>query len=137
MAKILVEKSRLESILRELNATATTHGFVRYAEVAKEKAIEDLYLVINESTIAPVWNAAECRWDGVDRVQQCTVQPAPLQGSIWVLLEEYNDYDQHGEYFVHAWNHKPSKEELSEHVKGVSRPGVSGYLAFVLAGGEE
>jgi len=32
--------------------------------------------------------------------------------SIWVLTEEYNDYDQHGEYFVHAWDHRPTREEL-------------------------
>ena len=32
--------------------------------------------------------------------------------SIWVLTEEYNDYDQYGEYFVHAWSGKPTWEEL-------------------------
>ena len=31
---------------------------------------------------------------------------------IWVLTEEYNDYNQHGEYFIHAWDHKPSNSEL-------------------------
>ena len=54
---------------------------------------------------------------------------------IWVLLEEYNDYDQHGEYFVHAWDHKPTREELAVHVKEVRRPGADDYLTFVLEGG--
>lgn len=31
---------------------------------------------------------------------------------IWVLTKEYNDYDQHGEYFVQAWTHKPTNQEL-------------------------
>lgn len=30
----------------------------------------------------------------------------------WVLTSEYNEYDQHGEYFVDVWDHKPSKEEV-------------------------
>jgi hypothetical protein len=31
---------------------------------------------------------------------------------MWILTEEYNDYDQYGEYFVYAWPCKPAKEEL-------------------------
>lgn len=31
---------------------------------------------------------------------------------IWVLTFEVNAYDQHGEYFEHAWDHKPTSEEL-------------------------
>lgn len=55
--------------------------------------------------------------------------------TIWVLTEEYNDYDQHGEYFVHAWDHKPSKEELKEHGVEISRPSTPDYLQHVLDGG--
>lgn len=33
---------------------------------------------------------------------------------MWILTEEYNDYDQHGEYFVAAWNEKPTLEKLRE-----------------------
>jgi len=55
--------------------------------------------------------------------------------AIWVLLEEYNDYDQHGRYFVHAWVHKPSKEDLLNFVKESSRPLRPDYLGFLLAGG--
>jgi hypothetical protein len=54
---------------------------------------------------------------------------------IWVLTEGYNDYDQHGEYFIHAWNHKPNKEELLEQGVEVSRPKTEDYLSFVLDGG--
>jgi hypothetical protein len=31
---------------------------------------------------------------------------------IWVLTKEVNDYNQHGEYYVKAWDHKPTEEEL-------------------------
>ena len=31
---------------------------------------------------------------------------------MYVLTEEYNDYNQYGEYFVDAWRHKPTKEDL-------------------------
>jgi hypothetical protein len=33
----------------------------------------------------------------------------------WILTEEYNDYDQHGEYFVAWFPEKPTIEELSKH----------------------
>jgi hypothetical protein len=55
--------------------------------------------------------------------------------SIWVLTEEYNDYDQHGEYFVHAWTHKPSREELVSQGVESSRAKCKDYLALVLSGG--
>ena len=32
---------------------------------------------------------------------------------VWILTSEYNEYDQHGEYFEHIWFHKPSLKELS------------------------
>jgi hypothetical protein len=35
---------------------------------------------------------------------------------IWVLTKEYNDYNQHGEYFIHAWLEKPTKENLQEYL---------------------
>lgn len=31
---------------------------------------------------------------------------------MWILTEEYNDYDQHGEYFIAAWNDKPTLDQL-------------------------
>lgn len=31
---------------------------------------------------------------------------------VWILTEEYNDYDQHGEYFLGVFRNKPTKEEL-------------------------
>ena len=33
----------------------------------------------------------------------------------WILTEEFNDYDQHGEYFVAWFPKKPTMEELSKH----------------------
>lgn len=36
---------------------------------------------------------------------------------MWILTEEYNDYDQYGEYFVHAWISKPTWDELYEVLK--------------------
>ena len=50
---------------------------------------------------------------------------------IWVLTEEYNDYDQHGEYFVHAWNSKPTGDQLRE----VIGHGGDKFINHVLAGG--
>ena len=47
---------------------------------------------------------------------------------MWILTEEYNDYDQHGEYFLHAWLFKPTKSQLLEHVDG-------SLLDHILAGG--
>lgn len=32
--------------------------------------------------------------------------------SIWVLTKEYNDYNQHGEYYVAAFKEKPSTEMI-------------------------
>ena len=49
--------------------------------------------------------------------------------TIWLLTTEYNDYDQHGEYFVSAWGHRPTFVEL-----GVA--GVDGAnIRHVQAGG--
>lgn len=33
---------------------------------------------------------------------------------IYVLTRSINQYDQDGDYFVHAWTHKPSMEELKK-----------------------
>lgn len=48
---------------------------------------------------------------------------------VWVLTDEYNDYDQHGEYFIAVFINKPTHEQLTEH-------GVSKFkLRHVLNGG--
>ena len=41
---------------------------------------------------------------------------------MWILTEEYNDYDQHGAYFVTAWTEKPSREEVAR-VCGIDTSG--------------
>ena len=34
---------------------------------------------------------------------------------VWVLTDEYNDYDQHGEYFIAVFINKPTHEQLTAH----------------------
>ena len=33
---------------------------------------------------------------------------------IWVLTASYNDYDQHGDYFVAAFDKKPSRKDIED-----------------------
>ena len=33
---------------------------------------------------------------------------------LWILTEEYNEYDQHGGYFATAWASKPSVEDVAK-----------------------
>jgi len=33
---------------------------------------------------------------------------------MWILTSSYNDYDQHGDYFISAWIDKPSSEDLEK-----------------------
>lgn len=54
---------------------------------------------------------------------------------IWVLTEDFDDYDQHGEYFIHAWNHKPTREELIEQGVEEHRTNTKDYIGHVLSGG--
>ena len=48
---------------------------------------------------------------------------------VFVLTEEYNDYDQHGAYFVEVFARRPTNEELTK--AGVE----AGRLSHVQAGG--
>jgi hypothetical protein len=32
---------------------------------------------------------------------------------VWILTEEYNEHDQHGEYFVAIFKNKPTVEQLN------------------------
>ena len=36
----------------------------------------------------------------------------------WVLTEAYNDYDQHGVYFLAVWGHKPTIHEVATKIGG-------------------
>jgi hypothetical protein len=49
--------------------------------------------------------------------------------TIYVLTEEYNQYDQYGEYFVHAWTVKPTRDQLQLHVHYYAD------LDYILCGG--
>jgi len=31
---------------------------------------------------------------------------------IWILTSTYNDYDQHGDYFIAWWSDKPSVDQM-------------------------
>lgn len=37
-----------------------------------------------------------------------------MKESVWVLTETYNDYNQHGAYFIKVWKNKPTVEQLQE-----------------------
>lgn len=36
---------------------------------------------------------------------------------IYVLTYDVNAYDQYGEYFIHAWDHKPSIKEMMDKIE--------------------
>ena len=48
---------------------------------------------------------------------------------VWILTEEYNDYDQHGGYFVAVFKDKPTPEQLEAVGVGPTR------INHVLTGG--
>lgn len=37
-----------------------------------------------------------------------------MKKTVWILTSEYNDYDQHGEYFEAVFETKPTKEQLAD-----------------------
>jgi hypothetical protein len=59
--------------------------------------------------------------------------------AIWVLTEEYNDYNQHGEYFIHVWNSKPTASQLAQYICGDGYDEENEYVVehvnHVLGGG--
>lgn len=60
----------------------------------------------------------------------------------WILTIEYNDHDQHGEYFEACWANKPSFKQLAEFFK-YTKPTASAtnvmnavaFLEHLLEGG--
>lgn len=48
---------------------------------------------------------------------------------VWILTEEFNDYDQHGEYFVAVFAAKPTHQQLTTQEVPINR------LRHVLNGG--
>ena len=36
--------------------------------------------------------------------------------SLFILTEEYNEYDQHGSYYLRAWRDKPTVEQLLPYI---------------------
>jgi hypothetical protein len=57
-----------------------------------------------------------------------TTQKKPLTDDIWILTSEYNDYDQHGEYFEAVFIGKPTAEQIEKHC-GVNEVGSTHILA--------
>lgn len=49
----------------------------------------------------------------------------------WILTVTYNNYDQHGDYFVAGWKVKPSLKELKQSIHDLSAK----ELKHVLQGG--
>ena len=70
-----------------------------------------------------VWDSGPTNKDYEDamrlkRLQQLTAPPQrkPLTDEeIWVLTSEYNDYDQHGEYFEAIFIGKPTSKQIQKH----------------------
>lgn len=57
----------------------------------------------------------------------------PLNG-VWVLTNEYNDYDQHGEYFQAVFSEEPTLETLAEYFneKAENKPYLPDAMAAVV-----
>lgn len=53
---------------------------------------------------------------------------------IWILTSEYNDYDQHGEYFINAYKEKPTLDVLSKELE-LDPEFHTGTLEHILNGG--
>ena len=53
---------------------------------------------------------------------------------VWVLTEEYNDYDQHGAYFLAVFQTKPSIKELADWFsvhEGMGFPNIMAGISFL------
>lgn len=61
------------------------------------------------------------------RIQQ---QAGAAEPSIWVLTSEYNDYDQHGEYFEDLFVGKPTLEQIQKCCQVNEE-----YASHILSGG--
>ena len=59
---------------------------------------------------------------------------------VWILTEEYNDYDQHGEYFLKVFKDKPTHQNLATAL-GYTKHGSQDFMQalalveHVLSGG--
>ena len=57
-----------------------------------------------------------------------------MKKTVWVLTEEHNDYNQHGEYFVAVFGDLPTVQRLASALSlhdGASRPNVMEALALI------
>ncbi len=54
---------------------------------------------------------------------------------VWILTSSYNDYDQHGEYFLAAFKDKPTKQQILDHCDIHSEFKKEGLVDHILSGG--
>ena len=66
----------------------------------------------------------------VKKLDEALAQPKEQETDIWVLTSEYNDYDQHGEYFEAVFIGKPTSEQIQKHC-GINEEGA----VHILSGG--
>jgi hypothetical protein len=67
----------------------------------KQKRRADMWIAKYEADIGPL-----------EKAVPVTAQQEPVD--IWVLTSEYNDYDQHGEYFEAVFIGKPTSEQIQK-----------------------
>lgn len=54
---------------------------------------------------------------------------------LWILTAEFNDYDQHGAYFVRAFIGKPLSIDVEKAITGYHSTCSGDLLDWVMAGG--
>lgn len=55
--------------------------------------------------------------------------------NVWILTSEYNEYDQHGEYFLAVFKSKPTIEQLATVLNIPIDEFTSATLTHILSGG--
>lgn len=58
-----------------------------------------------------------------------------MTDTCYVLTEEYNDYDQHGEYFVAVFKTLPTKEQIDKIICYPYQTVKDDFLNHILNGG--
>lgn len=103
-------------------------------------------IVTDDMRMAVRWAASSAYWsqvlidifgpdarDGIYALEaqlreaQAAQPQVPEVPHIWVLTESYNDYNQHGGYFVAAWTNKPTLQQIAK-VCGITLDGAEHVL---------
>jgi hypothetical protein len=121
-------------------AAAVYYAAYAYADDWAQKAIDRIKEITNPPAAQPVGQAPCVRHcestayeivirglkGDIERLK--AAQRKPLTDDIWILTSEYNDYDQHGEYFEAVFVGKPTAKQIEEHC-GVNEIGSTHILA--------